>query len=74
MDPLKQAYYELKFENLYLRAKGATFQTFFEELMGRAYKADFMACCPWGSDGARETTAFLNLRNDFSKCMYGQGK
>ena len=39
---LPQAYYEQRFEILFLRAKGDEFQTFFERLMGLAYKADFM--------------------------------
>lgn len=56
---LQQAYYELKFENTFLRAKGNTFQEFFEKLMGLAYKADFMACRPWGNRGDRKNDGFL---------------
>jgi hypothetical protein len=41
---LQQAYYELLFKDAFRSAKGDTFQTFFEKLMGLAYKADFMAC------------------------------
>jgi hypothetical protein len=43
---LQQAYYQLRFENLFLKSRGNTFQEFFEKLMGLAYKADFMACRP----------------------------
>lgn len=56
---LQQAYYEQRFESLFLRAKGDEFQTFFERLMGLAYKADFMACRPWGNIGDRKNDGFL---------------
>ena len=56
---LQQAYYEQKFENAFLRAKGDAFQDFFEKLMGFAYKADFMACRPWGNRGDRKNDGFL---------------
>ena len=56
---LQQAYYEQKFENEFLRAKGNTFQEFFEKLMGLSYKADFMACRPWGNRGDRKNDGFL---------------
>jgi hypothetical protein len=56
---LQQAYYEQKFENAFLRAKGNAFQDFFERLMGYAYKADFMPCRPWGNRGDRKNDGFL---------------
>jgi len=56
---LSQAYYESRFENLFRAAKGNEFQTFFERLMGLAYKADFMACRPWGNQGDRKNDGFL---------------
>lgn len=56
---LRQAYYEARFESLFLRAKGDEFQTLFERLMRLAYKADFMACRPWGSQGDRKNDGFL---------------
>jgi hypothetical protein len=56
---LQDAYYEHKFEILYLRTKGNEFQIFFERLMGLAYKADFMACRPWGNIGDRKNDGFL---------------
>jgi len=56
---LKEAYYEQKFENEFLRSKGDAFQTFFERLMGLAYKGDFMACRPWGNQGDRKNDGFL---------------
>lgn len=56
---LQDAYFEQRFENEFLRAKGDAFQTFFERLMGFAYKADFMACRPWGNQGDRKNDGFL---------------
>ena len=56
---LQDAYYEQKFENEFLRARGDAFQTFFERLMGYAYKADFMPCRPWGNQGDRKNDGFL---------------
>ncbi len=59
MEPLEKAYYETKFENKFLKAKGNTFQTFFNDLMGRAYKSDYMPCRPWGNRGDRKNDGFL---------------
>lgn len=56
---LQDAYYEQKFEVEFLRAKGDAFQSFFERLMGLVYKADFMACRPWGNQGDRKNDGFL---------------
>jgi hypothetical protein len=56
---LTDAFYELKLENAFLRANGDEFQTLFERLMGLAYKADFMACRPWGNRGDRKNDGFL---------------
>ena len=56
---LTQAYYESRFENLLRAAKGNEFQSLFERLMGLAYKADFMACRPWGNQGDRKNDGFL---------------
>jgi hypothetical protein len=56
---LEQAYYEQKFENAFLKARGDAFQTFFEQLMAMAYRADFMACRPWGKHGDKKNDGFL---------------
>jgi hypothetical protein len=59
MEPIEQAYYQVKFENEFLKAKGNAFQTFFNNLMGRAYKSDYMPCRPWGNQGDRKNDGFL---------------
>jgi len=56
---LEQAYYEQKFVNAFLTSKGDAFQTFFEKLMGMAYRADFMAGRPWGKIGDKKNDGFL---------------
>lgn len=66
MDRLTQAYYESRFENLFRAAKGNEFQTLFERLMGLAYKADFMACRPWGNHGDRKNDGFLKSE----RCLF----
>lgn len=63
---LQQAYYEQKFEIAFLRANGAAFQELFERLMGFAYKADFMACTPWGNRGDRKNDGFLKSE----RCLF----
>lgn len=62
----QQAFLELRFENLFLRTKGNEFQTFFERLMGLVYKADFMACRPWGNRGDRKNDGFLKSE----RCLF----
>ena len=57
---------KLRFENAFLRAKGDAFQTFFERLMGLAYKGDFMACRPWGNQGDRKNDGFLKSE----RCLF----
>jgi len=56
---LQEAFYDTKFENAFLQARGNAFQDLFEKLMGLAYKADFMACRPWGNRGDRKNDGFL---------------
>ena len=59
MDTHASAWYGKDFEIAFLKAKGDAFQTFFEQLMSRAYKADFMACRPWGNVGDKKNDGFL---------------
>lgn len=56
---LRDANYDLKFENAFLRAKADEFQSLFERVMGLAYKADFMPCRPWGNQGDKKNDGFL---------------
>lgn len=56
---LEQAFYELRFENAFLRAKGTAFQDLFNYLMGLAFRGDFMACRPWGNQGDQKNDGYL---------------
>jgi hypothetical protein len=51
---LPDAYYEMKFENEFLREKGGAFQT------------DFMACRPWGQTGDRKNDGYLKSE----RCLF----
>lgn len=59
MDRLQELFYEKDFRLAFLQCRGGAFQTFFERLMGLAYKANFMACRPWGNQGDRKNDGFL---------------
>ncbi|RJX22798.1 MAG: hypothetical protein C4575_00715 [Desulforudis sp.] len=56
---IQKAFYEQKFENEFIKAKGTAFQDLFNKLMGIAYKGDFIACRPWGNRGDRKNDGFL---------------
>ena len=59
MDDITRSHYEHKFEIAFLKAKGGAFQTLFEQLMGKAYPADFIPCRPWGNAGDRKNDGYL---------------
>jgi hypothetical protein len=59
VDDIARAYYELKFEIAFLKAKGDAFQTLFEQVMGKAHPADFIPCRPWGNVGDRKNDGYL---------------
>lgn len=59
MDRIRQINYEKDFTIAFLRAKGDAFQGFFETLMSKAYKNDFLACRPWGNVGDKKNDGYL---------------
>ena len=59
MDTHTLAWYGKDFEIAFRKAKDDVFQTLFERLMNLAYKADFMACRPWGNVGDKKNDGFL---------------
>ncbi len=56
---VQEAFYDVSFENRYIRAKGEEFQNFFEKLMSLAFPNDFMACRPWGNRGDQKNDGYL---------------
>ncbi len=66
MEPLEKAFYEERFKNEFLQAKGEAFQIFFNDLMSRAYKKDYMPCQPWGNQGDRKNDGYLKSE----RCLF----
>ena len=59
MDDITRSHYEHVFEIAFLKAKGDAFQTLFEQVMGKAYPADFIPCRPWGKAGDHKNDGYL---------------
>jgi hypothetical protein len=68
MDRIVQALYSGKFEIAFLRAKGEAFQSFFNRLMERAFRGDFMTCRPWGNVGDQKNDGFLKSERRLFQC------
>ncbi len=68
MDRIAQAFYAKDFEIAFLRSKGEAFQSLFNRLMERAYRADFIACRPWGSAGDGKNDGFLKSQRRLFQC------
>jgi hypothetical protein len=66
MEELEKAFYEVKFENEFLKSKGNAFQDFFNNLMSRAHKSDYMPCRPWGNQGDLKNDGFLKSE----RCLF----
>ena len=54
LDSLSRHFYEVMFENKFLKLKGNAFEDFFAEVMEKKYRGDFMRCRPWGNRGDLE--------------------
>ena len=59
MDKLKRSYYEVIFENTYLKKGGNEFQDFFSEIMEKCHPGDFQRVRPWGNTGDRKNDGYL---------------
>src|SRR6266852_4372013 len=60
MDQLRHSYYEVVFENLYLKKGGGAFQDFFSEIMEKCHPNDFQRVRPWGNAGDRKNDGYLH--------------
>ena len=60
MDKLRHSYYEMVFENAYLKKGGNEFQDFFSEIMEKCHPGDFQRVCPWGNVGDRKNDGYLS--------------
>ncbi|MBZ4652867.1 MAG: Uncharacterized protein JG781_205 [Peptococcaceae bacterium] len=62
MDKISRAYYEVKYELVFLKMRGNEFQNFFSELMEKRYPGDFQRVRPWGNSGDRKNDGYLASR------------
>ncbi|WP_124682031.1 ABC-three component system protein [Candidatus Viridilinea mediisalina] len=66
MYDIQRYFYELKFLSEYLKKRSTEFQSFFEEIMEKAYPGDFQRVRPWGNIGDRKNDGYLKSR----RCLY----
>jgi hypothetical protein len=63
MDRYSRAYWEMGFENRFLRHKAMAFQDFFGDIMEkRCPGGDFIRVRPWGNQGDRKNDGYLRSR------------
>lgn len=59
MDEVSRAFYEICFENRFLRSKGNAFQDMFADIMEKHYPGDFQRIRPGGPDGDGKADGYL---------------
>lgn len=59
LDRVQAAFYDLAFENYYLKLKGEAFQDFFASIMEAKYPSDFIRSRPWGKLGDRKNDGYV---------------
>jgi len=59
VDRIQQLNYEKDFRIHFLESTGDAFQQLFEQLMGKRYPGDFIACKPWGRQGDEKNDGYL---------------
>lgn len=59
MDRIQQLYYEKEFRLRWRDARRDAFQRLFEQVMGKRYPKNFMACKPWGQQGDQKNDGYL---------------
>jgi hypothetical protein len=59
IDEVSRSFFDLKFENQFLKKSGNEFQDFFADIMERCYPGDFMRTRPWGRYGDRKNDGYL---------------
>jgi hypothetical protein len=62
MDNLTRAFYELMFENSFMKKKADEFQDFFASIMEKRYPGDFIRIRPWGQAGDHKNDGYLRSR------------
>ncbi|PWB56033.1 MAG: hypothetical protein C3F13_02930 [Anaerolineales bacterium] len=64
MEPTEQHWYDLMFENRFMKLKGTEFQNFFADIMEGRYPGDFQRVRPWGRSGDRKNDGYLRSRRE----------
>lgn len=62
MDQITRAFFELKFENDFLKKRGEAYQDFFATIMEKRHPGDFQRTRPWGRAGDRKNDGYLRSR------------
>ena len=62
MEELTRAFYEERFEKIFLRQKYLAFQDFFSDFMSKRYVSDFIPVKPWGKVGDRKCDGYLKSK------------
>jgi hypothetical protein len=70
LDRLTRAFYELMFENRFIKAKADEFQNLFSLIMEKGYPGDFIPVRPWGKVGDRKNDGYLRSKRILFQC-YG---
>lgn len=66
MDTYARSFYNLKYENQYLKLRGNAFQDFFATIMEMRFPGDFVRVRPWGRHGDRKNDGYVrSLRHLF---------
>jgi len=67
VDDLAWAYFEVRLQRMYVRARGTSFQTLFVDIMTKAHGSDFFPTRPWGATGDKKCDGYLkSTRNVFA--------
>lgn len=68
MDALAQAWFETRFELLFLKSHGDEFQRLLGRIMSMAYPGDFVQTRPWGKLGDEKCDGYLRSQRRFFQC------
>lgn len=66
MDEPKRHYYELIFENKFLKYKSNQFEDFFSEIMEKRYTKDFQRIRPYGNIGDKKCDGYLTIDKEIT--------
>ncbi len=68
MDALAQAWFETKFELMFIKARGDAFQQLLGRVMSMSHPGDFVQTRPWGKLGDEKCDGYLRSQRRFLQC------